>query len=87
VEGWFSQLERRAVRRGVFPTTPALIMTAHLDGDAINAAYDLGAAFLLKPVAPARIHRFLSSHAPVRPPKAVLHGSERKGLFVRRKPC
>jgi len=49
-----------------FPTIPALIMTGHLDGDAVNAAYDLGAAFLLKPFAPSRIDRFLSSQAPLR---------------------
>jgi ActR/RegA family two-component response regulator len=49
-----------------FPTIPALIVTGHLDGDAVNAAYDLRAAFLLKPFAPSRIDLFLSSQAPLR---------------------
>jgi CheY-like chemotaxis protein len=44
-----------------FPDTPAIVLTGSLEGDAINAAYDLGAAYLVKPVAVPRIQKFLEA--------------------------
>jgi CheY-like chemotaxis protein len=60
--------------RGRFPTTPALVITGHLDGDAVNSSYDLGAGFLLKPFEPTRIRRFLESTGSVRSQRSLPRG-------------
>lgn len=46
------------LRRG-WPLTPALLLTGHVDGGVANAAYDLGADVLGKPVDMGRIGRFI----------------------------
>jgi DNA-binding NarL/FixJ family response regulator len=54
-----SGLEVLSVARNSHAETPALVLTGFSDPGAINAAYDLGAAYLIKPVEPARIEQFL----------------------------
>ncbi|HEX8789931.1 MAG TPA: response regulator [Polyangiaceae bacterium] len=44
-----------------YPHTPAMILTAAVDAAAINAAFDLDADYVLKPLQPARIEKFLRS--------------------------
>ena len=45
--------------RTAFPHAPAVVLTGRVDRDAANAAYDLGATYMVKPVALDRLRRFL----------------------------
>jgi DNA-binding NarL/FixJ family response regulator len=47
------------------PLTPAMILTGVADPVVINAAHDLGATCVIKPVEPARIRHFLQARSPV----------------------
>ena len=48
----------RAVR-SVFPRTPALVLTGHLEAELVNAVHDLGAQYTVKPLDDGRVQRFL----------------------------
>ncbi len=53
-----SGLELLADVRRAFPQTPALMLTGHVDGPLVNAAYDQRADVLSKPAGSWRIERF-----------------------------
>lgn len=50
--------------RTVYPETPALVLTACTEPRVINAAFDLRAEYLVKPVEPSRVLRFLLHPGP-----------------------
>jgi ActR/RegA family two-component response regulator len=52
----------RAVR-SVFPRTPALVLTGHLEAELVNAVHDLGAQYTVKPLDDGRVQRFLEEVA------------------------
>ena len=47
-----------AVMRREFPVLPILVCSGHTDDESVDRAYDLGAAYAVKPVVSARIDRF-----------------------------
>jgi DNA-binding NarL/FixJ family response regulator len=47
--------------RAEFPTVPVMVLTGAADQAAINAAFDLNAQYVVKPVQQARISKFLLS--------------------------
>jgi DNA-binding NarL/FixJ family response regulator len=53
-------LDLLAEARSVYEATPALVLTAFIDGMVCNRAYDLKARPLSKPWEPGRIEQFLS---------------------------
>ena len=55
-----SGLDVLAHDRKTHPTTPALVLTGDTERETINAAYSLGAAYLVKPVELKAIERFLA---------------------------
>ncbi|HEX8796361.1 MAG TPA: response regulator, partial [Polyangiaceae bacterium] len=54
-----SGLELAADFRRLFPNIPVLVLSGHVEGDAANAAFDLGAEIMGKPCDSARIYEFL----------------------------
>ncbi len=52
-------LELLAEARRIFPVTPAVIVTGHVENWVANAAYDLDADVLGKPFEDARMHRWI----------------------------
>jgi len=54
-----SGLELLARARASHPTTPAMVLTGNNEDAAANAAYDLRAHYVIKPVASERIEHFL----------------------------
>jgi len=54
-----SGLDLLADARATFPSTPALVLTGRTEASSINAAYDLNADYVVKPIAEARVRRFL----------------------------
>lgn len=89
-----SGLELLAEFRRAYPTTPAVVVTGHVKGDVVNAAYDLDAGVLSKPFERSRVQhwveRVVSNRASsLRTPEAVALGERvdtLKELFSRR-PC
>ena len=57
-----SGLDVLAQARQDHPTTPAMVLTGSLEPESINTAFDLGAAYVIKPVQKARVKRFLLEH-------------------------
>ena len=55
-----SGLDVLARARRAHPLTPAMVLTGRAEPEAINTAYDLRADYVVKPVARARIERFLT---------------------------
>jgi DNA-binding NarL/FixJ family response regulator len=55
-----SGLDVLAHDRKTHPTTPALVLTGDTERETINTAYNLGAAFLVKPVELSAVERFLA---------------------------
>jgi hypothetical protein len=56
-----------AEARAVCPDASAMVLTGHTTGDEINAAYDLGAQYVVKPIDASRMDQFLraaSARAP-----------------------
>jgi DNA-binding response OmpR family regulator len=89
-----SGLDLLAEFRRVYPTTPAVVVTGHVQGDVVNAAYDLDAGVMSKPFNRDRVQnwveRVMTHRAwPQRTPETAAL-SERvevlKSLFARR-PC
>ncbi|HEY3821913.1 MAG TPA: response regulator [Polyangiaceae bacterium] len=58
-----SGLDLLAEARIHSPDTPAVVLSESTDAGAINGAFDLGAAFLVKPFTEPRIRRFLEAAA------------------------
>jgi len=54
-----SGLDLLARARGTHPVTPAMILTGSNEDTAANAAYDLRAHYVIKPVVTGRIEQFL----------------------------
>lgn len=48
--------------RAEYPTAPVMVLTGATDQSAINAAFDLDADYVVKPVQRGRISKFLLSH-------------------------
>ena len=55
------------------PTTPALVISGYLEPKLVNVAYDLDAAYVVKPVLPARITRFVTRAAHVETVVRAVH--------------
>jgi len=55
-----SGLDVLAHDRKTHPTTPALVLTGDTERETINTAYNLGAAYLVKPVDLKAVERFLA---------------------------
>jgi len=51
--------------RKMHPVTPAMVLTGRPDPAVINAAHDLGATCVIKPVDAERIRQFLRARSPV----------------------
>jgi DNA-binding response OmpR family regulator len=90
-----SGLDVLAEFRRIYPSTPAVVVTGHVKGDVVNAAYDLDAGVMSKPFNRDRmqhwVERVISNHrAPgLRTPEADALGERvdaLKALFARR-PC
>jgi DNA-binding NarL/FixJ family response regulator len=47
--------------RAAFPVAPALVLSGECEPTAVNAAYDLRAAYVVKPLDSTRIHNFLQA--------------------------
>lgn len=62
-----SGMDVLALARTFHPKVPALILTGSSAPTAINAAYDLGADYVVKPVVPSRIERFIQDAVSVSP--------------------
>jgi DNA-binding NarL/FixJ family response regulator len=58
-----SGLDLLARVRATHPSIPAMVLTGSVDAKAANAAYDLRAQYVIKPVARDRIRRFLCEAA------------------------
>lgn len=58
-----SGLDLLARVRTTHPSIPAMVLTGSVDAKAANAAYDLRAQYVIKPVARERIRRFLCEAA------------------------
>ena len=54
-----SGLEALRTFRARHPNRPAMVLTGFSDHDDINAAYDLNAEYVMKPMASSRIHSFV----------------------------
>lgn len=54
-----SGLDLLADARETFPATPALVLTGRTEAASINAAYDLNADYVVKPIEEARVRHFL----------------------------
>jgi len=54
-----SGLDLLADARRTFPATPAMLLTGHVEGPVVNAAYDLDAGVLGKPFDASRVHRWI----------------------------
>jgi len=54
-----SGLDLLADARTKFPATPALVLTGRTEASSINAAFDLNADYVVKPIAEARVRHFL----------------------------
>jgi CheY-like chemotaxis protein len=54
-----SGLDLLAYARRTFPATPAMLLTGHVEGHVVNAAYDLDAGVLGKPFDASRVHRWI----------------------------
>jgi hypothetical protein len=73
-------------RKHIKQLVEALVAVGHKEarvGESVRAAWSMLAAFGPEGVGGEP----RSDGEGAQPPKAVLHGSERKGLFVRREPC
>jgi DNA-binding response OmpR family regulator len=89
-----SGLDVLAEFRRLYPTTPAVVVTGHVKGDVVNAAYDLDAGVMSKPFNRDRmqhwVERVMTTRAPaLRTPEAEALGERvdsLKTLFGRR-PC
>ncbi|HEX8789933.1 MAG TPA: response regulator transcription factor [Polyangiaceae bacterium] len=57
-----SGLEVLGQVRAEYPTAPVMVLTGATDQAAINAAFDLDAEYVVKPVQQARIVKFLVTH-------------------------
>lgn len=89
-----SGLDVLADFRRWYPTTPAVVVTGHVEGKVVNAAYDLDAGILSKPFNRERVHHWVERVMTMRTPNGqgpeAVAVSERvtalKGLLARR-PC
>jgi len=89
-----SGLDVLAEFRRLYPTTPAVVVTGHVKGDVVNAAYDLDAGVMSKPFNRDRmqhwVERVMTTRAPAtRTPEADALGERveaLKTLFGHR-PC
>jgi two-component system response regulator DesR len=62
--------------RAAYPNNPALVLTGYSEAEEINAAYDLGADYVMKPFNAARIHQFIRTKVLSR------HRSEPMGAVI-----
>ena len=58
-----SGLDLLAQARATHPITPAIVLTGHAEKSVVNAAYDLRARCVIKPVVAERIEHFLTDAA------------------------
>jgi len=91
-----SGLDVLAEFRRLYPTTPAVVVTGHVKGDVVNAAYDLDAGVMSKPFNRDRMQHWVervisNNHAPslLRTPEADALGERVEVLRVlfARHPC
>ena len=61
-------LQVLAEARALYPAVPAMVLTGSTTGAEINAAYDLRADYVVKPVDASRVGRFLRAAATLRAP-------------------